>query len=124
MYERLIELGNKLKAEGREDDACLVFDAAIKCISKSTKLKSEIGNKYGLLTVISRAENIKGRTRWNCQCDCGKSKDSVSARSLRTGNTISCGCQHNGRKASSMTSPKIKAQRKKYYKEYKMLDIK
>lgn len=36
-----------------------------------------IGKKYGMLTVIGRAEDYilksgKIKTRWICQCDCGK----------------------------------------------------
>ena len=32
-------------------------------------LKDEVGNKYGYLTVIERAENDKeGRARWLCKC--------------------------------------------------------
>lgn len=35
-------------------------------------LKNEIGNTYGYLTVIARAENTKeGRAQWLCQCKCG-----------------------------------------------------
>jgi hypothetical protein len=34
---------------------------------KMSAIKNEIGNKYGLLTVIGRAENNKnGRARWTC----------------------------------------------------------
>jgi len=84
-------------------------------------LKNEIGNKYGLLTVVSRAPNINQYTHWNCQCDCGTYKESVSARALRTGKTISCGCQHNGNKASKLTPIRVKEYRQKYYEEYKKL---
>jgi len=84
-------------------------------------LKNEIGNKYGMLKVISRAKNIKGCSYWNCQCDCGNYKESIAASALRGGKTISCGCQHNGRKASNLVSDKVREQRKKYYKELKNL---
>ena len=84
-------------------------------------LRNEIGNKYGLLKVISRAENVKGQSRWNCQCDCGNNKDSVSARSLRSGNTISCGCQQKGRKRSEIVSLKMRIKRQKDYDAYKNL---
>ncbi len=56
-------------------------------------LKDLTGQKFGRLTVISRADNNqKGRTRWLCQCDCGKQK-TVLASNLIRGNTKSCGCQ-------------------------------
>jgi len=86
-----------------------------------TPLKNEIGNRYGLLTVISRADNVKGKSCWNCQCDCGNNKDAVLARSLRSGGTISCGCQRRGRKSSEFTSEVLKVKRQKYYNELKKL---
>jgi len=84
-------------------------------------LKNEIGNKYGLLTVVSRAKNVKGRVHWNCQCDCGNYKESISAYSLRSGLSISCGCQHNGHKSSDLVSLIVHAKRRKYYQEVKKL---
>ncbi len=55
-------------------------------------VKNEIGNKYGRLTVIERAENnTQGNAQWVCQCECG-SLCVVLGRSLRSGNTKSCGC--------------------------------
>ena len=48
-------------------------------------LKNEIGNVYGYLTVISRAENDKdGRAQWLCRCKCGNECD-VTSSNLRTG---------------------------------------
>ena len=50
-----------------------------------------IGQKFGRLLVISKAEN-RGRTvYWNCVCVCGKEK-AVSGNSLKCGDTKSCGC--------------------------------
>jgi len=50
------------------------------------------GQRFGRLTVISRAENAKrGSARWHCKCDCGK-VTIVVAGSLKSGNTKSCGC--------------------------------
>ena len=51
-----------------------------------------LGNKYGRLTVIARAENNpKGRAMWLCLCDCGNEKV-VNSGDLRTGHSKSCGC--------------------------------
>ncbi len=51
-----------------------------------------IGQTFGRLTVIDRAPNNKrGWSVWNCRCACGNSK-CVSANSLKSGNTSSCGC--------------------------------
>lgn len=53
------------------------------------------GQKYGRLTVIERVENINGRVAWKCKCDCGN-EINVIAKSLRNGNTKSCGCLKQG----------------------------
>jgi hypothetical protein len=34
-----------------------------------------------------------GRTNWLCQCDCG-AEETIRGKSLRSGNTKSCGCLH------------------------------
>jgi len=52
-----------------------------------------LGQKFGRLTVLSRAESIKGSLQWcwRCECDCGAVLV-VRGGALRTGNTKSCGC--------------------------------
>lgn len=57
------------------------------------------GQRFGLLTVLSRAESTRGYgrnksrlTQWECQCDCGN-KTRVRANHLRSGATTSCGCK-------------------------------
>lgn len=54
------------------------------------------GRKYGRWTVLHRANDRISEagtvtTMWTCQCECGTIKD-VTARSLRTGMSKSCGC--------------------------------
>lgn len=49
------------------------------------------GQTFGVLKVIRRTENRKGRTCWLCQCKCGKMK-AVTARDLKAGKVKSCGC--------------------------------
>lgn len=58
------------------------------------------GQRYGRLVVVGRAENDKwGKTKYICQCDCGK-RTVVAWRSLRDGDTKSCGCmRENQRRA-------------------------
>ena len=64
-------------------------------------LKNEIGNVYGYLTVIARTQNDNnGRARWLCQCKCGN-QIKVLGKSLRNGNTKSCGCYQRERAAQS-----------------------
>lgn len=52
----------------------------------------EKNNKYGLLTVIEEAgRDSDNRVLWKCKCECGN-ETIVSGKSLRNGNTRSCGC--------------------------------
>ena len=64
-----------------------------------SKLKDLTGQRFGRLTVISRAENKiygnKQKATWLCQCDCGN-KIIVVGESLKAGFTKSCGCLHKG----------------------------
>lgn len=58
--------------------------------------KDLIGQKYGRLTVIDRAEDYISPSGdhvacWLCKCDCGNEKV-VKGSSLKRGNTKSCGC--------------------------------
>jgi hypothetical protein len=50
------------------------------------------GQRFGLLTVVRRAENSRfGQARWECRCDCGN----TAVRTgwvLRSGHIKSCGC--------------------------------
>lgn len=49
------------------------------------------GERFGRLTAIESVELPKGGVIWRCVCDCGN--ETVSdVRSLRSGNTQSCGC--------------------------------
>ena len=59
----------------------------------SPLLNNLIGNKYGKLTVKSRAENDNAHNaQWYCDCDCGKKDIIVRGWCLNTGITVSCGC--------------------------------
>lgn len=50
-----------------------------------------IGQRFGKLVVIERAESRRGRACWKCQCDCGNIKE-VCSMELKRGETLSCGC--------------------------------
>jgi hypothetical protein len=57
------------------------------------------GQRFGRLTVLEFAgPNPYGRRMWLCQCDCGLVVK-TSAKCLRDGDTISCGCARNERAA-------------------------
>ncbi len=66
-----------------------------------------IGQKFGRLIVIRRADNDKqGKSRWLCLCDCGKEKI-IRGNNLKSGNTKSCGClkiKHGHRKTKTYRS--------------------
>lgn len=49
------------------------------------------GQKFGMLTVVGRAENRGKNTAWRCICDCGNEKD-VLTHNLISGKSKSCGC--------------------------------
>ncbi len=52
----------------------------------------EIGNTYGLLTVIEYAgSSPRQDALWLCRCQCGNTKI-VAGKDLRNGHTSSCGC--------------------------------
>lgn len=57
-------------------------------------VKDLTGQKFGRLTVVSCGENTNGgKSRWICDCDCGKRKEkSVTRNDLVTGKVKSCGC--------------------------------
>jgi len=58
------------------------------------KLIDLMGQQFGRLTVVLRAENNKWRqSMWVCECECG-GKSIVLGKDLRRGVTNSCGCLH------------------------------
>lgn len=64
-------------------------------------LKDRIGQRFGRLKVVSRAENGPGgKARWNCLCDCGSNK-TVNGWDLAGGRSQSCGCLQSERTATS-----------------------
>lgn len=57
-----------------------------------TVLRDLTGQRFGKLTVVSRADNDgRGESRWNCVCDCGRTC-CVSGNNLTQHGTQSCGC--------------------------------
>lgn len=67
------------------DKAIALGEVTMKCIDM-------IGQKFGKLTVVSRACNDKkGQAQWYCECECGGS--TITTRyNLISGQTKSCGC--------------------------------
>lgn len=57
--------------------------------------------KFGKLTAIKRAPKRNDKyTRWQCQCECGNFTE-VRTDYLRSGHTISCGCEKDKNFSSS-----------------------
>ena len=76
------------------------------------------GNIYGRLTVLSRAESIKGRAVWDCACSCGGAK-AVAASELKKGGTKSCGCLANEQRKAAAQSRCHEFSRANLYREHK-----
>lgn len=59
--------------------------------SRYAKVEDLTGQKFGMLTVISRVENKNKQLRYLCKCDCGNEKIFYSTN-LKRGLSTSCGC--------------------------------
>lgn len=75
----------------------------------------DIGNRFGLLTVINKVASGKySQARWRCRCDCGKEQIAYQSN-LRRGTTRSCGCLRvklltkHGHNAAHRRSPEYRA---------------
>lgn len=66
----------------------------LRAISPGHLYKDLTGQMFGRLTVLEPTErrDSKGSVFWRCRCDCGEETE-VSADSLTSGNTVSCGCR-------------------------------
>lgn len=88
---------------------------------------NELGNKYGLLTVIERdptpaIQFPDHSIHWLCHCDCGNPNlVSISGRSLRNGDTKSCGCLKSA--GENMFSLILNELNIPYQKEYTFPDL-
>ena len=61
------------------------------------------GRRFGRLTVLHRApRRPDGRARWVCRCVCGR-ESVVDGKSLRSGNTQSCGCLSRDKASARMS---------------------
>lgn len=58
------------------------------------------GETFGKLTVLSKVEPHRHRTKFTCACECGNTTIVVGS-DLKTGNTTSCGCV---KKTTGLTS--------------------
>ena len=75
------------------------------------KCLDRTGHVYGRLTVVSRqANDIHGRARWNCRCECGEVRV-VRSSNLGGGRVRSCGCSRfrNGHSKAEPNTPEVTA---------------
>lgn len=91
--ERIV-MGKSLRNGHTKSCGCLNKE-----ITSDKSVINRVGERFGRLVVISRAEdyiapNGKKHIRWKCLCDCGKVTD-VDVCQLVSGKTKSCGCLHN-----------------------------
>jgi hypothetical protein len=62
-------------------------------MTSSSRLIDLTGQRFGRLTVVSRAPNYGTSAAWFCICECGKTlENKIRAADLRKGHTKSCGC--------------------------------
>lgn len=59
---------------------------------RTVSTESLVGKRFGRLLVVSQGEMYRGGTSWNCQCDCGNSKNNVPRGRLTSKQISSCGC--------------------------------
>ena len=63
------------------------------CCKNNSNIRSLIGNRYGMLTVVEEyPERKQGRTVWKCICDCGEAVFATTSE-LESGRKRSCGCK-------------------------------
>lgn len=70
--------------------------------------KDRTGERYGILTVLERAENAvfpSGKlVQWKCLCDCGKIVTVIGSNLVKM---KSCGCQIQKKQAENLTGKKF-----------------
>lgn len=77
---------------------CLRTERSVAAKEAMGLVDNLVGQKFGFLTVVSKAEQrgSGGEVYWNCICDCGRSV-CVRGHSLKRkdeNRTVSCGCKH------------------------------
>lgn len=83
--------------------------------------KDLTGQKFGLLTVIQRVEDINKEVAYECKCDCGN-VIITRARNLTFNGKISCGCIRQS-KGENIIEKLLKDNNIKYEKEKTFSDL-
>jgi hypothetical protein len=104
-----------LKSGKSKSCGCLARNLAM------DKVEDLTGQKFGRWTVIEIQrikKNNESRVFWLCKCDCGNTKV-VAARTLKSGDSQSCGCLKKERLHDSNTLEEGEAGFNKVLKNYK-----
>lgn len=72
-------------------------------LPSSPQFINRVGQRYGKLEVIKYVGMAKHSVYYLCRCDCGNEKI-IKYGSLCSGNTISCGCNHQEKMRSMLTT--------------------
>ena len=77
-----------------------------------------IGTRSGLLVVIKKLNQVNGRQKWLCQCDCGKTKETFT-RNIQRQVTTHCGCKTFENMSKAITLPENQAAWNNLFSQYK-----
>lgn len=104
----VVALGNSLKSGNTKSCGCLHIEkSSINGKNNALKnIKDLSGIKFGKILVKSFSHTEKGKTYWNCQCDCGE-EFLGRADAIESGHTKSCGCLLKNPKAGGWNKLEI-----------------
>ena len=81
--------GSALRSGHTKSCGCYNYECNIQ--KGKNKIINRVGQKYGKLTVLERAENKDLKSCWKCKCECGN-EIITTGDALQSGKTKSCGC--------------------------------
>ena len=84
--------GSSLRSGGTKSCGCLQVENGRKNVVAGYHAQRDLtGAKFGKLLVLRYGGCSKHGAKWVCRCDCGNIVE-VYGKSLRCGNTKTCGC--------------------------------
>lgn len=90
--------GVDLRRGGTRSCGCLQRENGRKnVVAGYHNLKDLTGERFGKLVVLRTGSGSKHGAKWVCKCDCGNIVE-VYGKSLRSGNTKTCGCSKKSKK--------------------------
>ena len=74
------------------------------CSIAKNKFQKLTGQKFGHWTVLYRVQSQGCHTMWHCKCDCAAGTEhDIDGYALRTGKSLSCGCDSRSNGERSIT---------------------